>query len=76
MIVEVRIGVQNVVREIAFESKQGVDEVTRIVAAALEDGGYLTLNDDKGRSFIVPVAALGYINLGEAEKGRVGFGTT
>ncbi len=72
---EVRIGVQNVAREIAFESKQGVDEVTEIVAAALKDGGYLTLADDKGRSFIVPVAALGYVNIGEAEKGRVGFGT-
>ncbi len=72
---EVRIGVQNVAREIAFESSQGADEVTQLVAAALENGGYLSLADDKGRSYIVPVSALGYINLGEAEKGRVGFGT-
>ncbi|MDQ6716007.1 MAG: DUF3107 domain-containing protein [Actinomycetota bacterium] len=73
---EVRIGVQNVAREIAFESSQGADEVTKTVAAALKDGGYLSLSDDKGRSFIVPVSAIGYVNLGEAEKGRVGFGTT
>ena len=72
---EVRIGVQNVVREISFKSSQGVDEVTTVIAAALKDGGYLTLADDKGRSYIVPVSALGYVHLGEAEKGRVGFGT-
>ena len=72
---EVKIGVQNVAREISFESNQGVDEVTTVIAAALKDGGDLTLSDDKGRSYIVPVSALGYVHLGEAEKGRVGFGT-
>ncbi len=73
---EVRIGVQNVAREIGFESGQTVDEVSAAVAAALKDGGTLTLVDDKGRQYIVPVAALGYIHIGETEKSRVGFGTT
>lgn len=73
---EVRIGVQNVAREIGFESGQTVDEVSTAVATALKNGGTLMLADDKGRQYIVPVSALGYIHIGETEKSRVGFGTT
>ena len=74
--VEVRIGVQNVAREIVFESSQGVDEVTESVTRALTDGGVLNLADDKGRQYFVAAAALGYVHIGQTEKGRVGFGTT
>lgn len=73
--VEVRIGVQNVARELAFESSQNVDDVTRAVDEALKAGGTLRLEDDKGRQYVVPVAALGYVHIGETEKSRVGFGT-
>jgi len=66
--VEVRIGVQNVARELAFESNQSVDE-------ALKKGGTLALRDEKGRRYVVPVGALGYVHIGETEKSRVGFGT-
>ena len=72
---EVRIGVQNVARELAFESSQSVDEVTRAVDSALQAGGTLRLEDDKGRQYVVPVGALGYVHIGETEKSRVGFGT-
>jgi hypothetical protein len=34
--VEVRIGVQNVARELAFESNQSVEEVTSVVDEALK----------------------------------------
>lgn len=71
---EVRIGVQNVARELAFESAQSVDEVTGLVDEALKKGGTLALSDEKGRRYVVPVAALGYVHIGEVEKSRVGFG--
>jgi len=73
--VEVRIGVQNVARELAFESNQSVDEVTGVVDEALKKGGTLSLSDEKGRRYVVPVAPLGYVHIGETEKSRVGFGT-
>jgi hypothetical protein len=73
--VEVRIGVQNVARELGFESNQSVDEVNAAVDKALEKGGTLSLSDDKGRRYVVPVSALGYVHIGETEKSRVGFGT-
>ena len=72
---EVRIGVQNVARELAFESNQSVDEVTAVVDEALKNGGTLALRDEKGRRYVVPVGALGYVHIGETEKSRVGFGT-
>ncbi len=71
---EVRIGVRNVAREISFESDQEADTITSLVEAALRDGTVLSLVDDKGRTYLVPADAIGFIHLGDAEKGRVGFG--
>jgi hypothetical protein len=72
--VEVRIGVQNVAREVVFESNQGAAEVAAAVSASLENGTVLTLTDDKGRQLLVPAAVLGYVQIGESEKRGVGFG--
>ena len=72
---EVKIGVQNVAREIVVESKQTPDEVEALVTAALTEGGLLNLVEDSGRRVIVPVATIGYVDVGVARKGSVGFGT-
>jgi len=73
--VEVKIGVQNVAREILLESEQSPEEVEALVTKALSDGGLLSLVDGSGRRVIVPVASIGYVDLGAAKKGSVGFGT-
>jgi hypothetical protein len=73
--VEVKIGVQNVAREIVVESVQSPEEIEAVVTAALANGGLLNLVDDSGRRVIVPVAGIGYVDLGAAKKGSVGFGT-
>lgn len=72
---EVKVGVQQAPREIVLESDQEAAEVAAVVAAALEKGGVLTLDDDKGRRLIVPVDKLAYVEIGEPEVRRVGFGT-
>jgi len=72
--VEVKIGVQNVAREIVVESKQSPEEVEALVTEALANGGVLNLVDDAGRRVLVPVATIGYVDLGAAKKGSVGFG--
>ena len=71
---EVKVGVQNASRELVLESAQGADEVAAQVAAALESGGVLTLTDDRGRRIMVPVDKLAYVEVGEPEARRVGFG--
>ena len=71
---EITIGVQNVAREISLESDQSADEVRQLVAAAIEKGGLLELKDQRGRKVMVPVDALGFVELGQEEQLRVGFG--
>ncbi|TAL17535.1 MAG: DUF3107 domain-containing protein [Frankiales bacterium] len=72
---EVKIGVQNVARELVLESAQSPDEVAKAVADALKaDLGVLSLVDDKGRRVLVPADKLAYVEIAESEQRRVGFG--
>lgn len=70
---EIRIGVQNVTREIVVETDKSSDEVAQLVSKALS-GGVLDLMDVQGRRVVVPSAALAYVQIGEEVKRRVGFG--
>jgi Protein of unknown function (DUF3107) len=72
--VEIKIGIQNVGREIVLESAQDADSIAKIVAEALSKGTELRLHDDKGRQIIVPGSVLGYVEIGAEEVRRVGFG--
>jgi hypothetical protein len=71
---DIRIGIRDSGREISFESAQTATEVENAVAAVLEGGAkVLKLTDNKGRRFIVPTEALGYVEIGAEEARRVGF---
>ncbi len=71
---DVRIGIQNSPREISFETSQSAEEVERQVAAALSgQAPLLKLGDDKGTVYVVPAAALAYVEIGSEESRRVGF---
>jgi hypothetical protein len=72
--VEVKIGVQYSAREIVLESAQEADDIERLVTAALDAGGLLSLTDEKGRRVLVPVEKLAYVEIGESLERRVGFG--
>jgi hypothetical protein len=72
--VEVKIGVQNVAREITFETDESADEVLKAVGDAIANGTALTLTGEKGRKVMVPAGVLGYVQIGESEKRGVGFG--
>ena len=72
---EVKIGVQFATRELVLESAQSADEVAAAVAEALRaDLGVLTLVDEHGKRILVPADKLAYIEIGESEQRRVGFG--
>lgn len=71
---DVRIGIQNSPRELGFVTSQSAEEVERLVAAALSgQAPLLTLVDDKGAKYVVPSAALAYVEIGSEESRRVGF---
>ena len=71
---EIKIGIQNVGREIVLESTRDADEVATLVAEAIGSGKELRLEDEKGRQVIVPAGVLAYVELGAQEQRRVGFG--
>lgn len=71
---DIRIGIANSPREIAFESSQTSAEVEKIVADALEsDAKFVKLADGKGKVYLVPAVSLSYVELGSEESRRVGF---
>ncbi len=71
---DIKIGIINSPREIGFETAQTADEVEAAVSEALtSQATHLSLKDDKGRRFIVPVNALAYVEVGAEESRRVGF---
>lgn len=71
---EIKIGIQNVGREIVLESTQDADSVAKLVQDAITTGSELRLTDEKGRLVIVPGKALAYVEIGAEEARRVGFG--
>ena len=71
---EVKIGVLHTPREIVLESAQSPDEVEALVATALKSvDGQLALSDEKGRKVIVPANLIAYVEIAQADRGRVGF---
>lgn len=72
---EVKIGVQHVARELVVHTPLSPDEVEQVLATALaKDQGLFSLTSEDGQRVIVPVDKLAYIDLGEQQPRRVGFG--
>jgi hypothetical protein len=73
--VEVRIGVQHVTRELVVDSAESPEAVVAAVSAAVAGTTeVLALTDERGRQVVVPSNKLAYVEIGEPESRRVGFG--
>lgn len=70
---EIHIGIQNVAREIAFETDMTKDDVLERVNKAVAENAALELTDNKGGTVVVPAGVLGYVEIGDASARRVGF---
>ncbi|GAA1666320.1 DUF3107 domain-containing protein [Nonomuraea maheshkhaliensis] len=75
---EVKIGVRSVHRELVVETDLTAEQVEEEIrnALAVDRGGVFSITDVKGRRVLVPVASLGFIEIGEDEARPVGFGGT
>ena len=72
---EVRIGVQHATRELVIESAESTEAITEAVSAALAGKSeILSLEDERGRRVVVPADKLAYVEIGEPQERRVGFG--
>ena len=73
---EVRIGVQHATRELVIDSAQTAAEISAAVSAALtSSSNLLTLTDERGKQVVVVADKLAYVEIGEPENRRVGFGS-
>lgn len=74
MSVEVKIGVQNVARELVVETEESHEAVAASLADALgSESGVFSLTDTKGKVTLVPAAKLAYVEIGRSVSGQVGF---
>ncbi|PKQ32818.1 MAG: DUF3107 domain-containing protein [Actinobacteria bacterium HGW-Actinobacteria-2] len=72
---EIKIGVQDIGRELTVETTATAAEVEAELKQALTDNGLLTLTDEKGRKVLIPAAKIAYIDLGQEKARPVGFGS-
>lgn len=70
---EIRIGIQNVAREVVLESELSNAEVNELVSKAISEGAVLSMKDPKGREVLVPATGIAYVEVGPEETRRVGF---
>ncbi|CAG7601296.1 DUF3107 domain-containing protein [Leucobacter soli] len=72
---EVRIGIVQSPREISFETDAAAEDVRATVESALAEGKQplVTFTDSKGKQYLVPTAAIAYVELGGDAGRKVGF---
>ncbi|GAA1480042.1 DUF3107 domain-containing protein [Gordonia sinesedis] len=76
MTVEVKIGITDSPRELTVQSTLTSDKALATVESALSGKEQLlTLTDDKGVRFLVPVTKIAYVEVGTSENRKVGFGS-
>ncbi len=72
---EVKVGVKGVARELVIETELTPDDVSSLVQACASDPAALfDLTDARGRRVLIPADKLAYVEIGEQETRRVGFG--
>ena len=73
---EVRIGVQHATRELVIDSAETTEAIlATVTAAVIGEVTVLALTDERGRKVLVPSDKLAYVEIGEPESRRVGFGS-
>ncbi|HWJ52336.1 MAG TPA: DUF3107 domain-containing protein [Propionibacteriaceae bacterium] len=72
---DIKVGIQHVTREVVVDSADTANDVEKAFTEALSDDGFLRLNDAHGRKVLIPAGKIAYIDIGEENARRVGFGT-
>ncbi|MEY2673032.1 MAG: hypothetical protein RLZZ508_909 [Actinomycetota bacterium] len=70
---EIRIGVQNSNREVVLESNLSAADVRKLVDSAIAKPEALVLEDEKGRTVIVPAGVIAYVDIAASDVRKVGF---
>lgn len=71
---EVKIGIQMAPRELVVQTTASAQDIEQALSTALTDGTVFALTDSKGGTVLVPADKIAYVELGQSETRRVGFG--
>ncbi len=71
---EIKVGIQHVNREVVVETTQSAADIERSFSEAVENEGVFTVVDQHGRKVLIPADKVAYLDLGEENARRVGFG--
>lgn len=71
---EIKVGIQHVNREIVVESTETAANIEKSFVAAVGSDGVFTVIDQHGRKVMIPAVKIAYLDLGEENARRVGFG--
>jgi hypothetical protein len=72
--VEVKVGMQHVTRELVVETTSSASDVEKAFGTAINDSGVFSLTDEHGRKVLIPADRIAYVDIGEENARRVGFG--
>ncbi len=73
---EVKIGIPSVPRELLVETAATAEEVeSALKAAVAAETGVFVIASLKGGKVLVPADKIGYVEFGDTEPRRVGFGS-
>ncbi len=72
---EIKVGIQYVNREVVVETDETSAQVEKSFSDAVVNGSVLTLTDNRGRRVMIPGDKIAYLELGEENARRVGFGS-
>lgn len=71
---EIKIGVVDTPKELSIDSEETSEAIAKAVQSAIKDGNLLTLNDSRGRTYLVPAEKIAYVEIGPGTSRKVGFG--
>ncbi len=71
---EIKIGMDNVGREVSLDSNLGSERLVELVEKAVTEGSLLRLEDRKGNKVFIPGAKIAYVEVGSDSSRPVGFG--
>ena len=70
---DIKVGIQYVSREVVVDTADSAKDVEKAFVSGHDDGS-LRLTDNHGRKVLIPPSKIAYIDLGEENARRVGFG--
>ncbi|MGI3784783.1 MAG: DUF3107 domain-containing protein [Janthinobacterium lividum] len=72
---EIKVGIQYVNREVVVDTDESAASIEKSFSDAVENNSVLTLTDNRGRRVMIPGAKIAYLELGEENARKVGFGS-